>query len=181
MKINLNSESFDKKSPFKPSTFKLDLSAVPNFKNILECVRAKTNESTSSIDCDSPTDMNTLAKDCRSEMSFHPTYFPTASPETKFIGGQTPSYVGLPAIKMFNNKFTELNRVNAIKFASNQLRDIAANGINPLSLIFIPATVIESIAKVDFLEKNNIPAFSFQQYTKIIQEFFEEFNRDNTL
>ena len=83
--------------------------------------------------------------------------------------------------KMFNNNFTELNRVNAIKFASSQLRDIAANGINPLSLIFIPATVIESIAKVDFLGKNNIPAFSFQQYTKIIQEFFEEFNRDSTL
>ena len=110
MKINLNSEPTEKKSPFKPSTFKLDLSAVPNFKNILDCVRAKTNESTSSIDCDSPTDMNTLTKDCRSEMSFHPTYFPTASPETKFVGGQTPSYVGLPAIKMFNNKFMVSNK-----------------------------------------------------------------------
>ncbi|MBX9598970.1 MAG: RloB family protein [Burkholderiales bacterium] len=83
--------------------------------------------------------------------------------------------------KMFNSSFTDINRINAIKFARGQLRDITANGINPLSLMFSLATIIESIARPDFLAKNDIPEFSFQQYTKVIEEFFAEFNRDSTL
>jgi hypothetical protein len=109
MKINLNNEPILNKSPFKPSTFKLNLAAVPSYSSILQSIKAKANESHSSIESDSPAETNANTNKCTSEMSFHPTSFPT-SPDTKFIGEQTPSYVGFPAIKMFNKKFLCCNK-----------------------------------------------------------------------
>ena len=109
MKIKLNDEPLLNKSPFRPSTFKLNLAAAPSYSNILQTIKAKANESHSSISSDSPTDANANTNNCTSELSFHPTIFPS-SPDTKLMGEQTPSYVGFPAIKMFNKKFLVCNK-----------------------------------------------------------------------
>ncbi len=115
MKINLNKISiFSTTSPYKPSSFKLDLASVQSFKSPLATINSRKNESTSSIDCETPLDANESPThdNCRSELTFNPVNCHSTRDNYKMLGEQTPSYVGLPAIKTFNNKYKVCNKAS---------------------------------------------------------------------
>ena len=103
-------------SPYKQSKFNMDYTMFPSFKNILATVKSQERDSDSSIDCGSPIDaekqVHTQLNDSQNKES--PTiplnYF--SNNDINNDDTPTPSYVGLPAIKSFNRKYSMCNKAS---------------------------------------------------------------------
>jgi len=120
MKINLdNVELFNNcHTPYKPHKFLFDLQAVPSYNQQIIQEKSKRKESNSSLGNFSDEEER---KDIVQSISVtvSPSVKHSREKKTRIIGEQTPGYIGLPSIKVFNTKYKVCNKAPCLEHTNS--------------------------------------------------------------
>ena len=120
MKINLdNIELFNNcVTPYKPHKFQFDLQAVPSYNQQIIQEKSKRRESNSSLGNNSDEEeRKDIVKSSLETIS--PSDKRPRDNKIRIIGEQTPGYIGLPSIKVFNAKYKVCNKATSLELTNS--------------------------------------------------------------